>query len=264
MLLSFSMDKRFVPSCLAIVSVFLLLHIFGGAVVPYSFAQKSDILVNPTTIASDRPLIIGAEIKSPLSHGISDSNATTKQSNTTGSIAHFEAARQQYLIAWDHTNFSSVLSTFVKEGSAAGYGVFEPHSNIFSPGESIVLYVEPIGFQQKPVIDKNNNTLYQINLTADINISNSKGKQLSAIKNLPLVLAKSHQNNTELYLAPKLNQGKPFPPGEYKFTYIFKDGSSGKSFEIVKTVKIAQAISLGISPTSQHNGLGVLFPSLNK
>jgi hypothetical protein len=258
------MDKRFLPSCLTVVSVFLLLYVFGVGVVPCSFAQKSDILNNPIITGSDRPLTIAAGIKSPLSYGITDTNATAKQSNTTGSIAYLEAARQQYLNAWDHTNFSSLLSTFVKQGSVAGYGVFEPHSDIFSPGESIVLYLEPVGFLQKPIMDKNKNTLYQINLTADVNISNSKGAQLSAIKNLRLVLVNSHQNNTELYLAPKINQGKPFPLGNYKFTYVVRDGSSGKNFEIIKMVKIAQAVSPGILPISQPHPLGRLIPSLNK
>ena len=48
--------------------------------------------------------------------------------------------------------FASALDLFVVPGSVGGYGVYEEHApNTFSPGEDIVLYVEPVGFSHEPV-----------------------------------------------------------------------------------------------------------------
>jgi hypothetical protein len=59
----------------------------------------------------------------------------------------------------------STFDTFVEQGSATGYGVYAQHPNVFKPGDSMVLYGEPVGFAHKPVIDDKGNTLNQINLT---------------------------------------------------------------------------------------------------
>jgi hypothetical protein len=167
--------------------------------------------------------------------------------NSTQTNSNFETARGQYLAAWNQTTMHSTLDTFVEQGSATGYGVYVQHPNVFKPGDSMVLYVEPVGFAHKPVIDDKGNTLYQINLTADIIISDNNGTQLAALKDLPAGLINSHHKNTEMFLTLKVDQKTPFPIGDYKITYIVKDGSSGESFQIVKPIKIANFVSSGIS-----------------
>jgi hypothetical protein len=167
--------------------------------------------------------------------------------NSTQTNTNFETARGQYLAAWNQTTMHSTFDTFVEQGSATGYGVYVQHLNVFNPGDSMVLYVEPVGFAHKPVIDDKGNTLYQINLTADIIISDNNGTQLAALKDLPAGLINSHHKNTEMFLTLKVDQKTPFPIGDYKITYIVKDGSSGKSFQIVKPIKIANFVSSGIS-----------------
>ena len=167
--------------------------------------------------------------------------------NSTQTNTDFETSRGQYLAAWNQTTMHSTFDTFVEQGSASGYGVYVQHPNVFKPGDSMVLYVEPVGFAHKPVIDDKGNTLYQINLTADIIISDNNGTQLAALKDLPAGLINSHHKNTEMFLTLKVDQKTPFPIGDYKITYIVKDGSSGESFQIVKPIKIANFVSSGIS-----------------
>ena len=115
--------------------------------------------------------------------------------NSTQTNTDFETSRGQYLAAWNQTTMHSTFDTFdtfVEQGSASGYGVYVQHPNVFKPGDSMVLYVEPVGFAHKPVIDDKGNTLYQINLTADIIISDNNGTQLAALKDLPAGLINSH------------------------------------------------------------------------
>lgn len=124
-----------------------------------------------------------------------------------------------------------------------GYGAYMAHPFVYKPGDNIVLYLEPVGYGFKQVVDQLGNTLNQINLTADMIISASNGTQLTSIKDLPALSIISHNKNTEMFMTLKVAQQTPFPVGDYKITYIIKDGSSGKSFHIVKSVKVANVVS---------------------
>ena len=52
-----------------------------------------------------------------------------------------------------------------------GAGQYQEHSNVFAPGEEIVLYVQPIGFGHKQIQGQNGEELYLMNFTADIILS---------------------------------------------------------------------------------------------
>ena len=173
----------------------------------------------------------------------STANQTGVMNSTQASAANFESAKAQYLSGWNHTTFHSGVDTFIQEDSDRGYGVYVTHPPVFKPGETIVLYVEPIGYGFKPVIDEQGNTLNQMNLTADITIAGSNGTELASFHDIPVGLLTSHNKNTEMYLTLKVIQSSPFPVGDYKIIYTVKDGSTGKSFQIVKAVKIANIVS---------------------
>src|SRR5919112_3668207 len=98
------------------------------------------------------------------------SAAATNLTATTTNNMTIEDAKELYLSVWNQTEFNATFSTFVEPFSAAGYGVYEERSNIFVPSETIVLYVEPVGFAHKQIIDEergsNNSTmLYLMNMT---------------------------------------------------------------------------------------------------
>jgi hypothetical protein len=138
--------------------------------------------------------------------------------------------------------FHSAFDTFVVPESTGGYGVYEEHlSNTFKPGEKIVLYIEPVGFSYQPIesaATTNNKTLYLMNFTADVVISNKSGQILAGFQNLPISQIVSHYKNKELNLVVSLSQSNPFPPGDYILKYIIHDKPSGNSFDITKNIKI--------------------------
>jgi hypothetical protein len=138
--------------------------------------------------------------------------------------------------------FASALDLFVVPDSIGGYGVYEEHlSNIFSPGEDIVLYVEPIGFSHDPVgpTSPDNETLYLMNFTADVVISDVEGNILGGFEDLPISQIVSHHQNKEINLVITLSQSQPFPPGDYRLLYTIHDEPSGNTFELEKDVKIS-------------------------
>jgi hypothetical protein len=134
-----------------------------------------------------------------------------------------------------NSTFASALDLFVVPDSTGGYGVYEEHlPNTFSPGEDIVLYVEPVGFSHEPVepILSNNETLYLMNFTADVIISDTKGNILGGFEDLPVSQIVSHHQNKEINLVITLSQSQPFPPGDYRLLYTINDEPSGNSFEL--------------------------------
>lgn len=169
------------------------------------------------------------------------------QPAATNTTMTLEEAKQQYLSAWNQTAFNATFSTYVEEFTAVGYGVYEEHGDIFAPGETMVLYVEPVGYDHEQVLDENGDTLYVMNFTADYIISDANGTELQAIEDIPVGMIASHRPNTELFLELSLTQEQPFPDGNYEVRYVVTDEVSGESFEIVKQVQVGETLTAGVA-----------------
>jgi hypothetical protein len=113
-------------------------------------------------------------------------------------------------------------------------------ANTFAPGETMYLYVEPVGFTHSPSSNESANTRYTIDIAADIIISAPNGTELASIIDLPVIKVTSHQKNTELSLLLTLTQIKPFPIGDYNIKYVVKDKPSGRTFDITKEITITK------------------------
>jgi len=182
-------------------------------------------------------------------------------------LTELEAAKQQYLSVWNNTPFNSQFDVFIAEGTHAGYGIFREHvpANVFRPGETIVLYVEPVGFGHEPIaettgtVDGGNSTtipsmLYLINMTADMIISDSSGTVLQTLENLPTESFVSHRQNTEFSLTLTLSQEQPFPDGDYIISYILHDQVTGKSFQLDRRITIDDNAITGAVPLPESVG----------
>lgn len=189
--------------------------------------------------------------------------STTSAATTTTTTANvtatnnmtIEDAKELYLSVWNQTEFNATFSTFVEPFSAAGYGVYEERSNIFEPDETIVIYVEPVGFAHEQVIDEeggsNNNTmLYLMNMTADYEIAAANGTELQLIEDVQVGSITSHRPNTEMFLTLTLTperfgiieafEVQPLPIGSYVITYSVTDEVSGESFQLEKDITVAE------------------------
>jgi len=133
--------------------------------------------------------------------------------------------------------FHSAFDIFVVPGSVKGYGMYQSHnSSIFKPGEQILLYIEPVGYSYKPT-----GSLFLMNFTADVVVSDKDGHVMGGLQNLPLSSLISHHKNKELDIHVSLTQSNPFPPGDYVLKYTIHDVPSGNSFDIVKNIRIDSA-----------------------
>jgi hypothetical protein len=173
------------------------------------------------------------------------SNATSQgQPDSLANSTEFEAARMQYLNAWNTTEFHVPFSTFIEQYSDQGYGVYVEHaSDVFGPGDTITLYAEPVGFSHVPVLDEMGNTLYRTNLTARVAIEDQAGNLLATLEDLPPFEIVSHRKNTELFVSVTVTQQEPFPEGSYRLTYEISDNPTGETVLITKEIRIAQTVS---------------------
>ncbi len=196
---------------------------------------------NDTTTATTLENITAANNMSTTSAVTTAAANVTAINNMT-----IEDAKELYLSVWNQTEFNATFSTFVEPFSAAGYGVYEERSNIFAPGETIVLYVEPVGFAHEQIIDEkgggnNNTTLYLMNMTADYEIAAANGTEFQLIEDVQVGNITSHRPNTEMFLTLTLAQEvQPLPIGSYVITYSVTDEVSGESFQLEKEITVAE------------------------
>src|ERR671916_2293723 len=235
-----------------LIVVIAFVATIAGAITPQVIGQQNQTsnLTALLTQASDNDT--ATEVPANITAGNDDTTTvtnTTVDNVDTPDNMTIENAKDLYLSVWNQTEFNASFSTFIEPFSAAGYGVYEERSNIFAPGETIVLYVEPVGFAHKQIIDEergsNNSTmLYLMNMTSDYKIAAANGTELE----LQLIEDKqglrnitSHRPNTEMYLTLTLTpEVQPLPIGSYVITYSVTDGISGESFELEKDITVAQ------------------------
>ena len=137
--------------------------------------------------------------------------------------------------------FRSVLDTFVTS-EPQGFGVYDKKANnIFSPGEDIILYIEPKGFEYGTATDGIDKMLYTIDFTGDFRISDTEGTVLAGQQGLPIDKIVLSYQEKKVFIPFTITQTTPFPPGNYVITYTIHDDNSGKSFDITKEVVISES-----------------------
>ena len=147
------------------------------------------------------------------------------------------------------------LFTFSKP---QGYGAYEErNSNVFQPGETIYLYIEPSGFAYKTLQDDRGNILYSIAFSPTATINDKNGNLLAGPLEIPNTEIISHYKNKEIFIPFTITQSSPFPPGDYMIKYTITDINSGNSFDIVKNLTISNQNDSSLTNNSSVNNTKV-------
>ena len=239
-------DKFFI--IVIIVVVIALIATIAGTTITVVGQQQKNQTVNLTALFTQATNNDTTTTTETLANNTATNMTTTTTASATNMTANdnmtIEDAKDLYLSVWNQTEFNATFSTFVEPFSAAGYGVYEERSNVFAPGETIVLYVEPVGFAHRQIIDEeggNNNTLYFMNMTADYEIAAANGTKLQLIEDVQAGSITSHRPNTEMPLTLTITpEVQPLPIGDYIITYSVTDDVSGESFELKKEITVAE------------------------
>jgi hypothetical protein len=239
-------DKFFVIIIIVVVITFIA-TIAGTTITVVGQQQQKNQTVNLTALFTQATNNDTTTTTETPTNNTAANMTTTTTVNATNVTATdnmtIEDARKLYLSVWNQTVFNATFSTFVEPFSAAGYGVYEERSNVFAPGETIVLYVEPVGFAHRQIDEEggNNNTLYFMNMTADYEISAANGTELQLIEDVQAGSITSHRPNTEMPLTLTITpEVQPLPIGDYIITYSVTDEVSGESFDLEKEITVAE------------------------
>jgi hypothetical protein len=166
--------------------------------------------------------------------------SNNSQTASTPNIMKYEAAREQFLKVWDQLEFEPRVATFVNASDLIGNGQYQEHSNVFAPGEEIVLYVQPIGFGHNQIQGQNGEKLYLMNFTADIVLTTKNGTIVGGGQDIPISKLISHYRNIDLFATLTLTlPPDPSIKGDYVGKYTLNDQTTGKSFDITKDVTIS-------------------------
>ncbi len=127
---------------------------------------------------------------------------------------------------WNHIAFQAVKNVFVKEKSVDNKYEVRPN-NVYKSGETIRLYVEPVGFTQKKVKDH-----YLVELEADYTIAKEDGSVIAGKEHFWRFEKKSG------YFRDRWSFDLDFTmkaePGNYVIKTVFRDLLSSKTL-IVNT-----------------------------
>jgi hypothetical protein len=207
----------------------LSLIITSSAIIQTSYSQQS---------ISNSSISASGKLQMDLGLTRLSNNSQMERASTPNQMK-YEDGRDQLLKVWDRLEFEPRVATFVNESEAMGNGQYLEHSNDFAPNETVVLYVQPIGFGHKQIQGQDGEKLFLMNFTADIVASAKNGTVVEGWHDIPLPKILSHYRNTELYYTLSVTLPDQFTKGWYLLKYTFKDQTTGKSFDITKDINIS-------------------------
>lgn len=173
----------------------------------------------------------GAAQAGPIVDNAAKAEQLLQQGDPIGAANALDDAMEELWLQSPLT-FRKVL--FVEDSE--GYGVYRPREgNVFKPGESMVIYVEPLGF----AYGKHSLGGYEVGLTTDFVLTDTKGKTLFARENfltfkLPL---RYHNREFQMQLTVSLTG---IPPGKYIGKYHVHDDHSPKTADFELPFEVAQ------------------------
>lgn len=134
--------------------------------------------------------------------------------------------REAIFEVWKQAPLSIPTATFVT-APADGYGIFTPRpDNSFPVGETLLVYLEPIGFDWKAV-----DGFYTSLLTVDFDLTSPDGKVLAGQKGFGKFDFKSHVPNSE-YMANLTLNVSGAPAGDYVLVLTVNDENGGGSAKV--------------------------------
>ncbi len=136
------------------------------------------------------------------------------------------AALQSLDSAWKAGPLAFTKALFV-DAPASGYGAYAPRaSNVFKPGDAIVVYAEPVGYDYASHGEE-----YRIELAVDFEILTTTGQVLAAQNDFAKVGAASRDKLREFQTSLSFTF-EGLQAGEYVLMARFRDGASDKSGEL--------------------------------
>lgn len=139
--------------------------------------------------------------------------------DAVAAVATLEAATES---AWRATPLTFRKVLFVAE-PPTGFGAYVARPDaVFGPGQPLLVYAEPIGFEWKEA-----GGVFATDLTIDVALRDTAGKVLFERREIGRMALKSHARNHEFMMKLDLNI-TGMPAGDYVLEGVLRDAVSRK------------------------------------
>lgn len=129
--------------------------------------------------------------------------------------------RSALIEAWKAAPLSIQKAVFISE-PAAGYGVYNKRpDNVFSAGQPLLIYMEPVGFTWAE-----SGGVFRSHIVADFDLLTPDGKVLAGQKDFGSFKFASHEHNTE-YMATMTLNLTGAPAASYVLQITLRDQLNG-------------------------------------
>ena len=162
-----------------------------------------------------------------------DIQAKLDAGDTAGAL---DTARSVVAHVWDASPGLGFTEAMLVAAPATGYGIFNPReTNIFKPGESIVLYAEPYGF----AYGSDSEGIYSIGFHVDLQVLNQMGEVLGDVPDVTELNLISRRQNRE-FQANITYDLSGLAPGQYRLVTTLRDKNSAKSGSFETEIEITE------------------------
>lgn len=151
------------------------------------------------------------------------------------SLAEIDRAEAALDEAWAASPIAFRTVAFTS-APPTGFGLFEPRADaVFSPGEPLVVYAEPVGYGYTPTSDGR----WRFGFDVDLLIKTAGGKIIGGQEGFERLALASRARNREFMVTLTLELDGA-PPGDYVLVYTLRDITGDKSGELTLPFSIAE------------------------
>ncbi|MEM9632808.1 MAG: hypothetical protein AAGA50_15870 [Pseudomonadota bacterium] len=163
----------------------------------------------PRRIASAVLIALGTIAGTVSAHAQAGTNSVPSEA--------FAQAQAAYDEAWDASGLAFLVATFTENGGSA-YGQYTPRTNtVFSNGETLSIYAEPVGYGYRET-----GADFAFELTASYKLLNKSGQVLAGQDNFAVFAGNGRSKQRELAAALTF-EFSGLPAGEYQLEASFTD-----------------------------------------
>jgi hypothetical protein len=153
--------------------------------------------------------------------------------STNAQFADLEAAETALAELWTRLPYSARHVMFVASKAELFGGYAQRPTSTFAPGEKLLTYLEPVGYDWKPL----GGGLFTFGVTTDFEILTRDGKVLGGQRAFQTLDLTSHYKNREFFVSLTLTIDG-IEPGDYILAYTIHDKVSGKNARVEQPFSI--------------------------
>ncbi len=139
------------------------------------------------------------------------------------------------MILWGRMTEMTTRRDLLVKKEPLSFGAYDPRpNNLFRPGETIIVYAEPVGYTIQESEGR-----YRFALTADFNLLDGKGQVLGGQRDFGRWERVSHTPATDFMLFITYDSTE-LAPGNYAIETLINDTNSSRSVKLITPVIIEE------------------------